>query len=72
MHTIEINNDNFPLDSWVALRLAGRRYVGRAFRSERANLVSTVDPYGKSITFSWPYVCANASEVLVIPIDAIP
>lgn len=60
--------DNFPTDSWVKIRIGANRYVGRALRNERAHIVSTVDAAGKSVTFSWPYICANASSVDILPI----
>lgn len=49
----------FPADSWVRFTLTDREYVGRALRLERANIVATIDSGGKSVTFSWPFICAN-------------
>ncbi len=59
--------DEFPTDSWVKIKIGGNRYVGRALRNERAHIVSTVDSAGKSVTFSWPYICANATSVDILP-----
>lgn len=61
--------DRFPANSWVNIKLGGRQYMGRAICNERAHLVSTVDDLGKTVTFSWPFICANATEVSVIDIN---
>ncbi len=61
--------DVFPADNWVKVVIGDRPYVGRALCNDRAHLVSTVDATGKSVTFSWPYICANASTVDIIPIN---
>ena len=49
----------FPVDRWVRFSLGDREYIGRALRHERAHLVAAIDTAGKSVTFSWPYICAN-------------
>ncbi len=58
-----------PADNWVKVVTGDRPYVGHALCNDRAHLVSTVDATGKSVTFSWPYICANASTVDIIPIN---
>lgn len=64
---IDPDIDKFPTDSWVRVSIGTRLYIGRAFCRERAQLVSTVDDAGRSVTFSWPYICANAATVDLIP-----
>lgn len=66
MNNIDI--DTFPVNSWVKIKIGDRRYMGRALRNERTHIVATVDDAGKSITFSWPYICENATSVEVIPV----
>ncbi|MDE6300196.1 MAG: hypothetical protein K2M19_00585 [Muribaculaceae bacterium] len=57
----------FPADRWVRFTIAGREYIGRAVRLERANVVASIDTTGKSVTFSWPYICDNvAGEVMIL------
>lgn len=60
--------EQFPANKWLKLSINGQYYIGRAINNERANLVATIDSGGKSVTFSWPYVCANATEVGIIDI----
>lgn len=68
MEDQNLDINSFPVNSWVSIKLSGRSYMGRAFRNERAHLVATVDDMGRSVTFSWPFICANASEVRVVDI----
>lgn len=66
MNDKSFTTEKFPANSWVNIRIGQRRYMGRAICNERAHIVSTVDDSGKSVTFSWPYICANAEEVHVL------
>lgn len=58
---------DFPKDNWVKITIGSNRYVGRALLNERAQIVATVDAAGKSVTFSWPYICANATSIDILP-----
>ena len=58
--------EQFPANTWLKLCINGQHYIGRAISNERANLVATIDTNGKSVTFSWPFICANATEVGII------
>lgn len=56
-------SDTFPADSLVRFTLGERHYIGRAHSTDRSRVVETVDAAGRSVSFSWPYICANASAV---------
>ena len=53
----------FPAGSLIRFTLGERHYIGRSHRAERAHVVETTDAAGRSVSYSWPYICANASNI---------
>jgi hypothetical protein len=60
------SSNSFPADTWVRFNLGGSRYIGRAIQRERASVIATVDSQGNSVTYSWPYICATATDIVSI------
>lgn len=58
---------DFPKDSWVKITIGSNRYIGRALSHDRVQFISTIDEAGESATFSWPYICANATSIDILP-----
>ncbi len=59
--------NEFPTDCWVKITIGTARYIGRALSHDRVQFISAIDEAGESATFSWPYICANASSVEIVP-----
>lgn len=57
----------FPTDCWVKITIGTARYIGRALSHDRVQFISTIDEAGESATFSWPYICANATSIDILP-----
>ncbi len=56
--------ENFPAGRRVKFNIAGHRHTGRACVIDKAHVVECVEPDGNTVTYSWPFICDNATEAV--------